>query len=69
MIGEVGFFLGGRRVANVDVVEDARLLRLTPEDLERLRRRRPRIAATLLRNLNVFTAERLVRSTDREKRR
>ncbi len=44
---------------NVDVIEDARLLRLTPEHLENLLRRKPRIAAIVFRNLNKESAEQL----------
>ena len=49
----------------MDVIEDARLLRLTPRNLERLRRRHPRTASTILRNLNVTQAQRLSKQTDR----
>ena len=51
------------RTLNVDVTEDARLLRLTPRNLERLRRRHPRTAAMIFRNLNVTQAERLSKQT------
>ena len=46
----------GERTADIDVEEDARLLRITPDSLERLRRRNPRIAAQVLRNLNAYQA-------------
>jgi predicted RND superfamily exporter protein len=60
VLGEVTFFVPGRRrTANVDVFEDARLLRFTPSNLERLSRRYPRIASQVFRNLNEFQAERL----------
>ena len=49
----------------MDVATDARLLRFTPNTLQRLARQRPRIAATILRNLNEILAQRLSRSTVR----
>jgi CRP-like cAMP-binding protein len=63
-VGEVGLFFG-ERSANMDVATDARLLRFTPNTLQRLARQRPRIAATILRNLNEILAQRLSRSTVR----
>lgn len=62
VMGEVGHF-ARRRTANVDAVTDARLLRFDNDDLERLRRRSPRIAALVFRNLNRIQAERLVQTT------
>ena len=62
MIGEIGLF-GQKRSADVDVVEDARLLRLTQKNLARLSRRYPRIATQVLRNLSTVLAERLVKTT------
>lgn len=62
VIGEVGYF-AHRRTANVDAMTDVRLLRFNAADLEALRQRRPRIAATVFRNLNRAQAERLVRTT------
>ena len=64
VIGEVGL-LGQTRSANVDVLEDARLLRLTQSNLARLGRRYPRIAVQVLRNLSVVLAQRLVKTTSR----
>lgn len=64
VVGEVGLF-SGERSANMDVGSDARLLRFTPNNLQRLRRRYPRIAATVLRNLNEILAQRLSSLTDR----
>jgi predicted RND superfamily exporter protein len=61
-LGETGFF-GQRRTANVDTLTKARLLRFDSQDLERLRERYPRIAATIFRNLNRIQAERLARTT------
>jgi predicted RND superfamily exporter protein len=62
ILGEIGFFVH-KRTANVDVVSDARLLRFNVDYLERLRRRRPWIAAIIYRNLNRVQAERLARTT------
>ncbi len=62
VLGEAGFF-GQRRTANVDALSAARLLRFGSEELERLRKRYPRIAATVFRNLNRVQAERLARTT------
>lgn len=62
VLGEAGFF-GQRRTANVDAMSNARLLRFGSEELERLRKRYPRIAATVFRNLNRIQAERLARTT------
>jgi hypothetical protein len=64
VIGEAGLY-GQKRTANVDVVEDAQLLRVTRRSLERLRVRYPRIAAKVLRNLNEVLAQRLGSATAR----
>lgn len=61
-MGEAGYF-GQKRTANVDAVTDVRLLRFDSQDLELLRRRHPRIAATVFRNLNRVQAERIARTT------
>jgi predicted RND superfamily exporter protein len=61
-IGEAGYF-GQRRTANVTATSQSRLLRFDSQDLERLRRRHPRIAALVLRNLNRIQAERLAHAT------
>lgn len=62
--GEAGLF-GKRRGASVRVLEEARLLRFTTEDLDLLRRRYPRIAATVYHNLNRVQAERAARDLSR----
>ena len=62
--GEVGLYRSTRS-ADVDVTENARLLRLTDKDLNRLQRRYPRTAAQVLRNLNEILIERLVNATNR----
>ena len=64
--GEVGLFFA-TRTANVDVVDDARLIRITLENLEILKRRYPRIAAQLFSNLNEILSTRLVHTTGRLK--
>jgi hydrophobe/amphiphile efflux-3 (HAE3) family protein len=64
VVGDIGLFTGARS-ANIDVAKDARLLRFTPNNLQRLRRRYPRIAATVQRNLNEILALRLADLTDR----
>ncbi len=60
VMGEAGYF-GQRRTANVDALSETRLLRFDSQDLERLRVRHPRIAATVFRNLNRIQAERISR--------
>jgi hydrophobe/amphiphile efflux-3 (HAE3) family protein len=66
VIGEVGFFHhDATRSANVDVTEDARLLRLTEKNMRRLSRRYPQTAARVFRNLGEVLAERLTTSTER----
>ena len=62
--GEAGLFFA-TRTADVDVVEDARLICITRENLETLRRRYPRIAAKVFSNLNEILSTRLVHATDR----
>ncbi len=62
VMGEVGLF-GSRRSANVDALTPARLLKFNGDDLERMRVRYPRIAATVYRNLNLIQARRLLETT------
>ncbi len=64
VIGEVGI-LRGTRSADVDCETDVRLMQIDPATLERLRRRYPRIAARVYRNLSTVLAERLARATER----
>jgi CRP-like cAMP-binding protein len=61
-VGEIGLF-AGRRTADVDAVGEVRLLQMNAPELERLRRRYPRIASRVFHNLNEILAERLVRTT------
>ncbi len=64
VLGEVGHF-AKRRTANVDAVTEVRLLRFDSDDLEQLRRRYPRTAALVFRNLNRIQAQRLAEATRR----
>lgn len=64
VIGEVGLFTG-LRSANVDCITPVRLLRLDPQNLARLDRRYPRIAARIFRNLSETLAARLTSTTAR----
>ncbi len=58
VMGEVGYF-GQKRTANVDAQTKTRLLAFNGSDLDAMRRRYPRIAATIYRNMNLAQAERL----------
>jgi CRP-like cAMP-binding protein len=62
VIGEVGLFQGAR-TADVDALTDVRVLRLTPESLDRLCKRYPRIGGRVYRNLSEILAGRLARAT------
>jgi hypothetical protein len=64
VLGEVGLIQQARS-ADVDVLEDGRLLRLGEEHFAQLSRRYPRIASAVLRNLSEILAARLVRLTNR----
>lgn len=64
IVGEAGLFFE-KRTANVDAVENSRLLCISQNDLDILRRRYPRIAAKVFHNLNKILATRLVHATDR----
>jgi predicted RND superfamily exporter protein len=61
-VGEIALF-SKARTADVDVVRDARLLRFGEKELERLRRRYPKIAAVVYRNLGHVLASRVVTTT------
>jgi predicted RND superfamily exporter protein len=65
VVGEVGLY-HGKRTADVEALTDVRLLRLDANNLERLRRRYPRIGAQVLWNLSGVMANRLASATDRE---
>jgi predicted RND superfamily exporter protein len=64
VLGEIALF-NGVRSADVQALTDARLLRLTEDDLQRIHRRRPRIGARLYANLSRALAQRVVRLTER----
>jgi CRP-like cAMP-binding protein len=64
VVGEGGAF-GRVRSASVTALSEARLLRFTADDLEILRRRYPRIAAIVYRNLNRVQSERMARDIGR----
>jgi len=64
VVGEAGLF-HEKRSADVDVIEDCRLLRLNQGNLDRLSRRYPYIANKVFRNLNRILATRLSRTTHR----
>ena len=64
VVGEAGLFFE-KRSADVDVVEDCRLLALTQKNLDRLSRRYPYIATKVFRNLNKVLATRLFTTTHR----
>ena len=65
VVGEVGLY-HGKRTADVSAVTDVRLLRLDANNLQRLRKRYPRIAAQVLWNLSAVMADRLANAADRE---
>jgi predicted RND superfamily exporter protein len=64
MLGEIALF-NGVRSADVIATTDARLLRLTVEDLAQIQRRRPRIGAQIYANMNRAQALRTVSLTNR----
>jgi len=64
VVGEAGLFYE-KRSANVDVIEDCRLLCLNQGNLDRLSRRYPYIATKVFRNLNGILATRLFTTTHR----
>jgi CRP-like cAMP-binding protein len=64
VVGEVAMF-AAKRSADVDALTGARLLRFDHEDLARITRRYPRIAAAVYRNLNAVQARRLLYHTER----
>lgn len=64
VLGEVGSF-NKKRTANVDALTQVRVLKFNTEDLELLRKRQPKIAAIIYRNLNQTQAARIAELTDR----
>jgi len=67
VVGEVALF-HGKRTADVDAVTDVRLLRLTGDNLDRLRRRYPRIGSRVLWNLSQVLAARMAEVTNLQRR-
>ncbi len=64
VVGEAGLFFE-KRTADVDTLEDSRLLCLSQDNLDRLSRRYPYIATKVFRNLNRILATRLFTTTHR----
>jgi len=64
VVGEAGLF-HEKRAANVDTIEDSRLLSLSQSSLDRLSKRYPYIATKVFRNLNRILAARLSTTTHR----
>jgi hypothetical protein len=62
VIGEMGLLRGAPRSADVTALEDTELLVVSKRFLEVLRRRYPRIAATVLSNLTQILSDRLERA-------
>ena len=65
VVGEIALFHQHARTADVVALSPARAIRLTESNLERLRRRYPRIGARLLWNLSRVLAQRVVTTTRR----
>ncbi len=63
VVGEIAMF-SEHRTADVDVMQDAHLLRFGEAELVRLRRRYPLIAATVYANLNRVLATRVMNTID-----
>jgi predicted RND superfamily exporter protein len=64
IIGEIALF-HGIRTADVEAATDVRLLRLDNSNLDRIRRRYPRTAATLFHNLSRTLADRAASTTEK----
>lgn len=63
-VGEVALF-HGVRTADVDAITDVRAVRLSRQDLARLRRRYPRISARVFWNLSQILASRVANTIER----
>lgn len=63
LLGEMAFFLGSTRTADVEVLADGELLVLSERTLNHLMRRRPEIASKILYNLAKILCERLATTT------
>lgn len=64
VIGELGLLRGEKRTADVVALEPTEVLVVTERFLRVLRRRYPRIAATVLMNLTRMLSDRVQRTTD-----
>lgn len=64
MVGEIGYFLGQPRVATVEAEEKCRIIRLSGQQLERMRREDPALSATLYVWLVHELAERLAQTNE-----
>ena len=64
VVGETGLFFE-KRTADVEALEDSRVLCLSQDNLDRLSRRYPYIATKVFRNLNRILATRLFTTTSR----
>jgi hypothetical protein len=64
VVGEVALYRG-KRTADVETVTEVRALRFTRENLERLRRRHPRIGARVFWNLSEILADHVDNATRR----
>ncbi len=65
VVGEIGVYHESKRTADVDAVTDLRVLRLTKENLMRLRNRYPRIGSRVFWNLSQILAGRLAGMIER----
>jgi SulP family sulfate permease len=63
VIGEIGFYLGGSRTADVVAEEDSVIFRLSLSDLEAMQANDPQVAATLHRLVAMLLAERVAHLT------
>jgi len=64
IVGEVGMFLGGHRMASVVTEDTCKVLRLTAEALERMRREDPALALAFHKFLIRLLAERLTTTSN-----
>jgi SulP family sulfate permease len=64
IIGEIGFFLGGERTADVLTDEPSTLFRLTRQDLARMAAENPQAASLLHRLVANLLAERVIQLTN-----
>ncbi len=62
-VGEIGFIDGGAATATIIAGERTKALRITQEEMMRLKDEHPRAAAVLMRTVTGQLADRLIRST------